>query len=470
MSDQERSEVEHKQEENHQETQEKPEDPKPDIVEAAGNAQQDDRPAEMTAADEEGKDVGKETERELDPSREHARDRSRDRSRERRKDKDRDADRDFRARSRSRSRDRRRKGHRGRRSRFEEDSDSDREDHRKKAAASAAPGGSTYPGPPSNTAAPDPYAALRASNPALSGLDSNAANMLLRQQMILQQQMLLQQQAALQAQQVMSKAMKTQNQSTTQRLSEKQLKAQRELFVGNLAPGTVTEQSLYQVFHSALVAAFPQASQPGQEPVLKVNITGRFAFVEFRLAEYATAALQLNGQIALMGNTLKIARPSSYVEPTQVGPTSGNLGGFGGMPGVMGAAGLAAPGPLAVGGLVPAAGCAAPDPLATLIPTPFLCVTGMVTMDVLASDEEYKEECSKYGSVVDIKVPRPPPGTAAQLMGTDYFGKAFVHFADVPSAQKAKEAIHGRMFAGNVVQAMHITLPTYQLVPANLAV
>jgi len=60
-------------------------------------------------------------------------------------------------------------------------------------------------------------------------------------------------------------------QPATQRLSEKQLKAQRELFVGNLAPGSVTEQSLYQVFHSALVAAFPQASQPGQEQVIKVR-------------------------------------------------------------------------------------------------------------------------------------------------------------------------------------------------------
>lgn len=56
-----------------------------------------------------------------------------------------------------------------------------------------------------------------------------------------------------------------------QRLQEKQLKAQRELFVGNLAPGAVNEASLYQVFHSALIAAFPQASQPGQEPVLKVG-------------------------------------------------------------------------------------------------------------------------------------------------------------------------------------------------------
>lgn len=54
------------------------------------------------------------------------------------------------------------------------------------------------------------------------------------------------------------------------RLQEKQLKAQRELFVGNLAPG-VGEQSLYQVFHSALIAAFPSAGQAGQEPVIKVS-------------------------------------------------------------------------------------------------------------------------------------------------------------------------------------------------------
>lgn len=46
--------------------------------------------------------------------------------------------------------------------------------------------------------------------------------------------------------------------------------------------------------------------------------------------------------------------------------------------------------------------------------------------------------------------------------------QAFVQFADVPSAQKAKEAIHGRMFAGNIVQAFHITLPTYQAIPPSI--
>lgn len=52
-------------------------------------------------------------------------------------------------------------------------------------------------------------------------------------------------------------------------------------------------------------------------------------------------------------------------------------GGFPGMPGVQ------MPGPPSMGGMG--------DPLATHIPTPFLGVNGMITADVLATDEEYKE-------------------------------------------------------------------------------
>jgi len=45
--------------------------------------------------------------------------------------------------------------------------------------------------------------------------------------------------------------------------------------------------------------------------------------------------------------------------------------------------------------------------------------------------------------------------------------QAFVQFADVPSAQRAKDAISGRMFAGNIVQAYHIPLAVYQTVPES---
>jgi hypothetical protein len=45
---------------------------------------------------------------------------------------------------------------------------------------------------------------------------------------------------------------------------------------------------------------------------------GRYGFLEFRNPDYATAALQLNGQVALMGQTLNIGRPASYVDPNKV--------------------------------------------------------------------------------------------------------------------------------------------------------
>lgn len=78
------------------------------------------------------------------------------------------------------------------------------------------------------------------------------------------------------------------------------------------------------------------------------------------------------------------------------------------------------------------------------------------------------QECSKYGMVLGLKVPRPPPGTAASLIGTGNYGKAFVQFADVASAQRAKDAISGRMFAGSIVQAYHVPVNVFQQVPDSI--
>lgn len=66
--------------------------------------------------------------------------------------------------------------------------------------------------------------------------------------------------------------------------------------------------------------------------------------------------------------------------PGQPAAYPGPPGAFGQGPASAGAVPAAAAGP---GGVT--------DPMALLIPTPFLCVTGMVTGDVLSSDEEYKE-------------------------------------------------------------------------------
>jgi hypothetical protein len=50
----------------------------------------------------------------------------------------------------------------------------------------------------------------------------------------------------------------------------------------------------------------------------QVHSDGRYAFIELRTAEYATAALQLDGQINLMGSALSIGRPAAYIDPDKV--------------------------------------------------------------------------------------------------------------------------------------------------------
>lgn len=59
----------------------------------------------------------------------------------------------------------------------------------------------------------------------------------------------------------------------------------------------------------------------------------------------------------------------------------------------------------------------------------------------------------RHGDVVSVKVPRPDnPADAAAVINTGHYGKAYVQFADQEGARRAKDAIHGRLFAGSLVQ------------------
>lgn len=57
------------------------------------------------------------------------------------------------------------------------------------------------------------------------------------------------------------------------------------------------------------------------------------------------------------------------------------------------------------------------------------------------------EECSKFGIVVDLKIPRPVGGSR-QSAGV---GKIFVKFDTPETAKKALEALAGRKFADRTV-------------------
>ena len=72
--------------------------------------------------------------------------------------------------------------------------------------------------------------------------------------------------------------------------------------MGNLVSGLVAEDALRQLFNSTMRAAFPDKLVMNLDPVVSVSLhsEGRYAFVELRTPEMATAALQLSNQVRLL--------------------------------------------------------------------------------------------------------------------------------------------------------------------------
>lgn len=339
----------------------------------------------------------------------------------------------------------------------------------------------------------DPFAAIR--QPMPTTVDPLEIQRMWQEQQLRARQLVLQQQAV----SAKSAASKT----------------QREIYVGNLIPGAISDAMLQQIFNTALMVRFPGSSLPGMEPVIKVNIhkDGRYAFIEMRTPEMATAAMDLSGQVQFLGQAMSVNRPSGYVDPSKVTaaaaaattalhhfqttgtvqalPMMGMLptglptglpmayaqlpGAFPGMPMAV-QAGMALPPAQAPPGVPPAAPPPGMPPVTTpnpegLSPTTAICVVGMVGADVLMNDLEYdevlddlKHECESKapGAVVQVKVPRPPqPEQSQQLINTGNYGKAFVLFRDAASAQQARNAIHGRSFCGRVIQASFVSPDTF---------
>lgn len=71
----------------------------------------------------------------------------------------------------------------------------------------------------------------------------------------------------------------------------------------------------------------------------------------------------------------------------------------------------------------------------------------MMLIVALEICEDVREECSKFGTVLDIKVPRPVGGSR-QSAGV---GKIFVKFDTAESTTNALKALAGRKFADRTV-------------------
>ncbi|CAI5445667.1 unnamed protein product [Caenorhabditis angaria] len=96
-------------------------------------------------------------------------------------------------------------------------------------------------------------------------------------------------------------------------------------------------------------------------------------------------------------------------------------------------------------------------------PTEILCLMNMVVEEELKNDDEYedilediREECSKYGIVRSVEIPRPYEGY--QVAGV---GKVFVEFASTSDCQKAQAALTGRKFAARTVVTSYYDVEKY---------
>uniref|UniRef100_A0A0K2T206 Splicing factor U2AF subunit n=1 Tax=Lepeophtheirus salmonis TaxID=72036 RepID=A0A0K2T206_LEPSM len=85
--------------------------------------------------------------------------------------------------------------------------------------------------------------------------------------------------------------------------------------------------------------------------------------------------------------------------------------------------------------------------------TEVLCLLNMVTPDELTDDDEYddivediRDECSKFGVVKSLEIPRSVPGV--EVPGC---GKVFIEFSTLAECQKAQHSLTGRKFSNRVV-------------------
>jgi splicing factor U2AF subunit len=67
-------------------------------------------------------------------------------------------------------------------------------------------------------------------------------------------------------------------------------------------------------------------------------------------------------------------------------------------------------------------------------------------------EEDMKEELAKYGTVLELRIPRPAP-EGEEGPRTDGLGRVYVHYSSLEEAGAAKAALHGRKFGGKAVVA-----------------
>ncbi|CAI9109373.1 OLC1v1009184C1 [Oldenlandia corymbosa var. corymbosa] len=217
----------------------------------------------------------------------------------------------------------------------------------------------------------------------------------------------------------------------------------RLVYVGRL-PRSANEASLAAFFSQVMRKIGGNSAGPGDAVVnAYFNREKRFAFLEMRSVEEASNAMALDG-ILFEGGSVKVGRPTGYdpagaasLGPTQPHP---NLN-------------------LAAVGLnrlfvVQQDRALVQDRAGS---SKVICLKEVLSIEELKNDKDYQEivedmrfECGKFGTLVNLVIPRPDPN-GKLLPGV---GRVFLEFVDVESAAKARDGLNGRKFGGNPVVAV----------------
>jgi len=214
------------------------------------------------------------------------------------------------------------------------------------------------------------------------------------------------------------------------------------LVVGN-TNSQMTEYSLSNFLGEAM-GHVELTEQPGN-PIVSCQINDKLAYVEFRSAVEASAALNLNN-IPFMGSHLRIERSSKYAEPTVASKTWEEV------LSIYMARKLKAEEVISKY-MVRKLKTVSKKEVCKPKQTRIVQLKNMLTMDDLESDEDYnevkeetREECAEFGYLKKIVIPRRGVGST----------KIFLEYNTIEDAAKAIMAMAGRTFDGRTIDATYM--------------
>jgi len=219
--------------------------------------------------------------------------------------------------------------------------------------------------------------------------------------------------------------------------AQQQERKQREIYVGNLAMGIVTRDIIEEFFNQALshLVADPVRTPPVVQ--VKMEGSGRFAFLELRTQEIAKQALRMDKLVELHGRVMNVGRPKGYIEDYQAPDVGSSMG-----PSV-------------------------PTTVVEPFPTQYLLLANIWPAEELKDEKERTslktavlKEAKVHGNVQDAVVPEPPTNDVVEFPLRR--GRVYLEYATVEDAKKGRDVFHTRTLNDSFIYARFVSQDEFE--------